>query len=174
MCQYYSSTVKMVLVLFFFSSSVIHQSHKLVRYHATGINYLLICFLHALHCLYLLHQAISLTWILILGSPSSKLSLSRSILSKFIVLRPISYMSWVLCLSRQYLSGSFFGSNFIWYFFCLISIKNRIKCKRTSINSFITNFLSLKSIKEKLYYWKYNDSGIKLDNKKYNQKLPHF
>ena len=46
--------------------------HHLVECHATGINFLLIYFLHALHFLHLLRQAISLTLIIVLKSCSPK------------------------------------------------------------------------------------------------------
>ena len=44
------------------------QSHCLVGSNASGISSLLIYFLHALRCLNLLHQFISLTWLIVSGS----------------------------------------------------------------------------------------------------------
>ena len=60
---------KMALFLFFFTYFGMHQYHHLGG-HAAGINYFLISFLHALCCLYLLHQAISLTRIKFSGLSS--------------------------------------------------------------------------------------------------------
>ena len=72
---------------FFFFFVFWHASiHHLVGCHAPGINSLLIYFLHPLHSSYLLHQVISLTWIMVL-SIFTKISASRSILLKCIVLR---------------------------------------------------------------------------------------
>ena len=58
---------------FFFISSDKHQSPHPVRCHVAGINYLLISFLNAFHCLNLLCQAIS-------PILTSKLTLLRSLL----------------------------------------------------------------------------------------------
>ena len=66
---------KMVQLFFLFSR--IHQSHHIVRCYVTGINFLLFSFWHGLHCLYLLQQMISVTWIIVSGSSPSKLSSSR-------------------------------------------------------------------------------------------------
>ena len=74
------------------SSSYMHHSHRLAGCHATGINSLLISFLLALCCLYLLHQATSFTWIIV---SSSKLSSSGQILLRSIVARPISSLKSV-------------------------------------------------------------------------------
>ena len=74
------------------SSSYMHHSHRLAGCHATGINSLLISFLLALWCLYLLHQATSFTWIIV---SSSKLSSSGQILLRSIVARPISSLKSV-------------------------------------------------------------------------------
>ena len=52
--------LKMVVFLFFLSSDM-HQSNYFIGCHATGINSLVICFLHALRYLNLLRQAIGLT-----------------------------------------------------------------------------------------------------------------
>ena len=87
---YFSSAKKMLLLLFFFSSSGMHHSHHLVGCHAFGINSLLFSFLHALSCLYLLHQVISLTWIIVTGSWNSKLSSSRLII--FLIRKP--FFAW--------------------------------------------------------------------------------
>ena len=73
---------------FYFSSSGMHQFHYLVVCQATGINSLLISFLHALCCLYLLQQAISLIGIIVSGLPSWEISSSRLILIRYAVLRP--------------------------------------------------------------------------------------
>ena len=67
----------LLLSLHNFSSFVIHQSHTLVGYHTIGINFMSILFLHALYCLYLLHQIISLTRTIIARSSSWKLSSSK-------------------------------------------------------------------------------------------------
>ena len=75
---------------FVFSSSGMQQSHHIVKCHATGINYLFISFLHALHCLYLLHQAVSLTRIIVSGSSMSKLTSSMLTLLTSVLTRPIS------------------------------------------------------------------------------------
>ena len=73
-------------------SSYMQHSHDLAGCHATGINSLLISFLLALCCLYLLHQATSFTWIIV---SSSKLSSSGQILLRSIVARPISSLKSV-------------------------------------------------------------------------------
>ena len=65
-------------------SSDMYQSHRLLGCHAAGIHSLPISFLHSLHCLSLLHQAKSLTRIIVLGSLFPKLLSLRQIL-----LRPI-------------------------------------------------------------------------------------
>ena len=90
---YFSSAKKMVLLLFFvffFSSSGMHRSHHLAGCHAFGNNSLLFYFLHALSCLYLLHQVISLTWIIVTGSWKSKLSSSSLIF--FLIRKP--FFAW--------------------------------------------------------------------------------
>ena len=79
--DYFSSAKKKCFycLFLFFSSSDMHHSHHLFGCYAIGINSLLFSFLHALSCLYLLHQVISLTSIVVSGSSTSKLSSSRLI-----------------------------------------------------------------------------------------------
>ena len=79
---------KMVQLFFLFSR--IHQSHHIVRCYVTGINFLLFSFWHGLHCLYLLQQMISVTWIIVSGSLPSKLSSSRLPLLGSTLTRPTS------------------------------------------------------------------------------------
>ena len=80
----------------FFSSSGTHQSYILVGCHAIGINSLLIYFLHVLPCLNLLHQAISLTWMIVSESSYLKLASSRLVLLRSTLRIPISSLENVI------------------------------------------------------------------------------
>ena len=102
-------------------------------------------FLHVMRCLHLLLQATSLTWIIVSGSSSSKLSSSRLILLRSVVLWPISSLKNATIsesISSRSISSlentalSCFSS--IYY----KRIRNKFYCWKTSINSFITHFLS--------------------------------
>ena len=69
-----------------------HQAHHLVRCYGVGSDSLLISFIHVLRFLYLLHQAMSQTLIIVLGSSSSKSSSSRPALLRSTLTRPISLL----------------------------------------------------------------------------------
>ena len=81
--QHYTTFDQLNMVLSLSSSFYLHQSLHLVRCHATGINYLLISFLHALCSLNLSYQVINLIWLIISGSQSSKISSSRLMFFRF-------------------------------------------------------------------------------------------
>lgn len=73
------------LIFLFFSSFVLHQSHTLDGCHAIDSSSLSIFFLHALRCLNLLHQVITLTRAKLQESSSSKQLSSRLMLLRSIV-----------------------------------------------------------------------------------------
>ena len=63
-----------------------------------------------------------------------------------------SQISWVLYLPRQYFSINFFFWKQLYHaFLSHIFITNRIKYKRTSMNSFMKHFLSLMAFKNQLH-----------------------
>ena len=67
-----------------------HQSDHLVGCYAVGTIVLLNCYLNALRCLNLLHQAMSLTYIINPGSSASKLTSSKLIVLRSTLRIPIS------------------------------------------------------------------------------------
>ena len=76
-----TKTNNLTILFIFFMSPGMHQSHYLVGCHDTGIHSLVISFLIVLRCLNIWPQAVSLTWIMVSGSSSSKLrSLKLTIL----------------------------------------------------------------------------------------------
>ena len=63
-----------------------------------------------------------------------------------------SQISWILYLPRQYFSIKFFFWKQLYHeFLSHIFVTNRIKYKRTSINSFMKHFLSLMAFKNQLH-----------------------
>ena len=133
--------------------------------HATGINSLLTSVLHALLCLNLLYQAISLTWIIISGSSSSKLrstlripihhkknvafpeliniisSLASKASSSFLIILLITNrIRNILMLVENY-------QQLYHTFIRFYSMRDKLHCRRISIDSFITHLLSLKVIR---------------------------
>ena len=118
-----------LFLLFFLSSSSFHQCHHLVGYLYTGIDPLLISLLQHLSCLYLLHQAITLAWIIVSGSSLSKLSSSRLILLTFSVLT-------LLCV----------GTKFI---LCWFSLNNLEKMKGITLGFYIIQYLFIKNTRAK-------------------------
>ena len=67
---YYFSSIKNGSISFFLSSGM-HQSHHLVECHAPSIN---LSFLDVLHCLYSLHGAMIVAWIIVSSSSSRLIS----------------------------------------------------------------------------------------------------
>ena len=85
--SYYFSSIKNSFISFF-PSFDIDQSHTLVGCHTTGRNFSSIIFLHALLCLSLLYQPISVTWLIVSGLQwlnSFKFACWKLFASKYII-----------------------------------------------------------------------------------------
>ena len=85
---------------------------------ATGINFLLMSFLHALCCLYLLHQAMRLTWIIISGSssklPSSRLNIKIYINKTYIISKNVTSESALTTTILSLKNTSLRSSSILW------------------------------------------------------------